>query len=173
MLKAYQNAMGAMELPPEARCRILRDLTAAKPPRRRPVFRAALIAAVLVLALGMTAGAVTLASFFSGGVNDGGLDAAELKILVRGENGRVLLTTPDGEIDVTELCSESEPYLYEFTDEAGVVHIIACGGTAEDCGFAEFLCDGQTGAIDAQGWVGTGGRPDWLTRAEQLLGLRE
>lgn len=171
MLNAYQNVMKTIDLPPDARRRILCSLKAAKRPRRRLVPRAVLIAAVLALALGLTVGASTLVSFFSGGVNDGHLNAAQMKILVRSEDGRILLTTPDGELDITDRCSKTEPFIYEFKDESGAQHYIIAGGTPESCGFVEYIVDPETGYADGQGYLG-GSSSEWRIEGERQLGIR-
>lgn len=171
MLNAYQNVMKTIDLPPDARRRILCSLTEAKKPRRRTASRAVLVAAVLVLALGLTVGASALVTFFSGGVNDGHLNAAELRILVRSEDGRILLTTPDGELDITGRCSDTEPFIYEFEDASGVQHYIVAGGTPEACGFVEYIVDPATGYADGQGYLG-GSIGAWRIEAERQLGIR-
>ncbi len=171
MLNTYQNVMQKMDLPQDARERILETLTAAPKQRRRPVPRTALIAAVLVIALALTAGATTLVTFFSGGVSDGGLNAEELVILVRGENGRVILTTPGGDLDITEQCSETEPFIYEFEDESGALHYIIAGGTPDACGFVEYIVDPDTGNVDGQGYLGSS-CDAWRIEGERQLGIR-
>ena len=180
MLQRYQNAMRSIDLTPQARSRIHSSLSAAcerTAPHRRSSTKAALIAAALVVALvgGALATELDFATFFSGGMNDGKLVAEELVVLIHSEGGRILLTTPDGELDITELCSESEPYIHPFTDADGVQHYIIAGGTPERCGFVEFIKDPATGGFDGQGWVGesdTAEPSEWLINGEQMLGIR-
>ena len=107
----------------------------------------------------------------SGGENDGHLNAAELKILVRSENGRVILITPEGELDITDQCSESKPYICELQDENGAQHYIIAGGTPESCGFVEYIVDPETGNADGQGYLGSSGDA-WRIEGERQLGIR-
>lgn len=182
MLQRYQDAMRSIDLTPQARSRIHASLSAAAnrtTPHRHSIPKAALIAAVLAVALvgGALASGLGLSTFFSGGVNDGKLIAEELVILIQTEDDRILLTTPDGELDITDLCSETEPYIHPFTDADGAQHYIIAGGTPEQCGFVEYIQDPATGGFDGQGWLGTRDAnetetPEWLKNGEYALGIR-
>lgn len=182
MLKSYQTVMESVELTDEAKTRIRENLSGARDGRKirwssRGLVKTALVAAALVVVLGCTALATVpgFISFFSGGVNDGGLVAEELDILIRAEEGRILLTTPDGVIDITDRCSEGEPYIHPFVDGEGVQHYIIAGGTAERCGFVEYVVDPVTGGAEGQGFLGESEEaetPAWLIAGEVALGIR-
>ena len=181
MLNKYKEVMETADLSDEARRRIVESLYASAasriPLRRCAVGRVVLVAAVLVMALSCTALAAHsgLFEFLSGGINDGGLATEELTILVRAEEGRVLLTMPEGELDITDLCSESKPYICSFEDGDGAQHYIIAGGTAEQCGFVEYIIDPITGGAEGQGFLGEREEPvtpAWLIAGEIELGIR-
>ena len=182
MLKVYQTVMRSVELTDEAKMRIRGTLSHARAGRKtrwssRGPVKTALAAAAVVVVLGCTALAAApgFITFFSGGVNDGGLVAEELDVLICAQEGRILLTTPDGEIDITDLCSEREPYIHPFVDGEGAQHYIIAGGTAERCGFVEYVIDPVTGGAEGQGFLGECEEPEtpaWLIAGEVALGIR-
>ncbi len=58
------------------------------------------------------------------------------------ENGRMIFIVNGEHIDITDQVSETEPYIYHYSDEEGVVHywIIGKNGSEpEHYGFAEYL----------------------------------
>lgn len=54
---------------------------------------------------------------------------------------KIYFTLDDIRIDITDECSESTYYRYDFTDENGYTHIIFVGGDIENLGWAEFVFD--------------------------------
>ena len=112
------------------------------------------LAAALMLALGMTAYAGRTLFGWGGNMEiqatktDGGVEAAvyvhteNLTEPVSFEDGRMYFVVNDEHTDITDLVSETEPYIYQYTDEEGNVHywIIGKNGPElEHYGFAEYL----------------------------------
>lgn len=65
--------------------------------------------------------------FTSGAAND----MAEVR------NGRVYFTLDNS--DITDECSETTYFRYDFTDEQGIVHVILVGGELDRIGWTEIL----------------------------------
>ena len=93
---------------------------------------------------------------------------------VRFEDGRMIFIVNGEHIDITDQVSESEPYIYQYTDEGGVIHywIIGKNGPEpEHYGFAEYLhpLDGEW----TSGYVARtdGNTAPWLTAAWEELGF--
>ncbi len=90
------------------------------------------------------------------------------------ENGRMYFIVNDEHIDITDQVSETQPYLYQFTDEEGVLHdwIIGKNGPElEHYGYAEYLhpADGTW----TRGYVArtNNNAAPWLDRAKEELGF--
>ena len=112
------------------------------------------LAAALVLALSLTAYAGHTLSGWGGNMEiraektDGGV-AAEVHVHtddltepVSFEDGRMFFIVNGEHIDITDQVSETQPYLYRFTDEEGVTHYWVVGKNGpepEHYGFAEYL----------------------------------
>ena len=93
------------------------------------------LAAALVLALGISAYSAGQALFgWSGNMEirtvktESGIEAnvyvhtESLTEPVTFENGRIYFIVNDEHIDITDQVSETEPFIYQFTDPEGVVH---------------------------------------------------
>ena len=92
-------------------------------------------------------------------------------------DGAVWFTTETGEaLDITGQFSETEPYVYSYTDSVGARHDVVVGGTPENYGYFEYAYseDGSFGG-------GTGVYPDgdysalhppvWLAAYQEANGL--
>ena len=93
---------------------------------------------------------------------------------VRIENGRMFFIVNDEHLDITDQVSETQPYIYHYSDEEGVVHywIIGKNGPEpEHYGFAEYLQppEGEWTA----GYVArtNNNSAPWLDRANEELGF--
>ena len=93
------------------------------------------------------------------------------------ENGKMYLVVNDEHIDITGSVSESEPYVYEYTDEDGYIHywIIGLSGPElEHYGYGEYIKDaddawisGYTARIDLDPEKEL---PEWLIQGKDIIG---
>ena len=92
-------------------------------------------------------------------------------------DGAVWFTTETGEaLDITGQFSETEPYVYSYTDSVGARHDVVVGGTPENYGYFEYAYSG-----DGSFGGGTGVYPDgdysalhppvWLAAYQEANGL--
>ena len=92
-------------------------------------------------------------------------------------DGVVWFTTETGEaLDITGQFSETEPYVYSYTDSVGARHDVVVGGTPENYGYFEYAYSG-----DGSFGGGTGVYPDgdysalhppvWLAAYQEANGL--
>ena len=93
------------------------------------------------------------------------------------ENGKLFFIVNDEHIDITNSVSESEPYVYDYTDNEGYIHywIIGLNGLElEHYGYGEYIKDSDNAWIagysartdldpDKEG-------PEWLSRGKQMIG---
>ncbi len=145
------------------------------------------LAAALVLALGVAAYSTGLRFSGWGGNMEiqseqtaGGIEntvyvhTENMTQPVRFEDGRMIFIVNGEHIDITDQVSESEPYIYQYTDEGGVIHywIIGKNGPEpEHYGFAEYLHP-----LDGEWTIGYVARTDgntapWLAAAWEELGF--
>ncbi|HJC41691.1 MAG TPA: hypothetical protein H9701_09110 [Candidatus Intestinimonas pullistercoris] len=169
-----------------------REATTMKQTTKRPartLLAAAAAAAVLTISALAASGVLWRVPLFTGGWMESGTDpdgtgyasisgsTSQEKDPVSVREGRVWFTTDTGaEVDITGQFSETEPYVYTYTDGSGLTHDIVVGGTPEDHGCFEFLYDAQGDAIGASGsypvsWEGWAD-PTWLTAYQASRGLR-
>ncbi len=161
-------------------------VSAPRHPSRKRVITLAL-AAALVIAFGITAYSAGSVLFGWGGnveirseqTNSG----IENTIYVHTENmtepvsfedGRMFFVVNDEHIDITDQVSETEPYLYDYADEEGVIHywIIGKNGPElEHYGFAEYLQPPE--GLWTAGYVArtNNNEAPWLDRALEELGF--
>ena len=154
---------------------------------RRPI-RILITAAVVAAAL--TAGALAASGVLSRiplltggamerGVNPDGTGYSSVSVStdqesypVEARDGKIWFTTETGEeLDITGQFSETDPYVYSYTDADGINHDLVVCGTAEDFGCFEFVYDSENNFTG-----GTGAYPDsydgvtdpaWLTAYQQ------
>ena len=146
-----------------------------------------MLAAALVLALGITASSAGRTLFGWGGNMEvqatktaGGVEAVvyvhteDMTEPVSFEEGRMYFIVNDEHTDITDQVSETQPYIYHFPDEEGVIHywIIGKNGPEpEHYGFAEYLQPPEDDWI-----LGYVARTDnneapWLDKAREELGI--
>ena len=140
------------------------------------------------MALGLTAYAVAPVTFGWAGnfevQTDGNGQSASilhtdsLTDPVRLERERMIFIVNDEQIDITELVSESRPFLYEYTDAEGVVHdwIVGINGSEPaNYGYGEFLRgqDGEwLGGYSARTDLGADGKgPAWFEEGKRQLNI--
>ena len=90
------------------------------------------------------------------------------------EDGRMIFIVNDEHIDITDLVSETQPYIYHYADEEGVTHywIIGKNGPeAEHYGFAEYLQPSD--GVWTAGYVArtNNNEAPWLEKAWEELGF--
>ena len=145
------------------------------------------LAAVLMLSLGIAAYSAGRTLFGWGGnmeirstQTDSGIEntvyvhTENMTQPVSFEDGRMIFIVNDEHIDITDQVTETQPYIYHFADEEGVVHywIIGKNGPEpEHYGFAEYLQppDGDWTA----GYVArtNNNEAPWLDKAREELGF--
>ena len=92
-------------------------------------------------------------------------------------DGVVWFTTETGEeVDITGQFSETEPYVYSYTDSVGARHDVVVGGTPENYGYFEYAYseDGSFGGgagIYPDGDYSALHPPVWLAAYRQANGL--
>ena len=99
-------------------------------PVRRHRLLPLVAAVILILAIGMVTYAAK-PSLFGWGGNFVEVEDGRLWFIVNGEH-----------IDITDEISETEPFLYEYTDEGGVIHYWLIGKNGpelENWGYGEYL----------------------------------
>lgn len=202
MVRLYQKTFDQVHMPAD-RAQSLRDDLASrcshdemeaivmKPNKRfrRPL--AALVAVCIISALSITAFAYgdqikEFYTFFTGGTIEQGVDQdgnsytagsvdtdAASPVELR-DDGRLYFVADGQEIDITDQCSYTEPYLYECTDSAGNRHVFIVGGDLDAIGYAEFIWDTQGQVQGGAAQFGTSqGTEDapWLDAGKKQLNL--
>lgn len=151
--------------------------------------RVLVLAAVLVLLLALGGGAYAAGRTFLGwGGNaeiiqtqtDHGMEIVtvlhtdDLTEPVTFENGRMLFIVNGERIDITDQVSETQAYLYNYTDEEGTTHYWAVGKNGpepEHYGYAEFLYR------EGESWLGgyaartNNNEATWLDAAKTAIGV--
>ncbi len=90
------------------------------------------------------------------------------------ENGRMFFIVNDEHIDITDQVSETQPYIYQFTDEEGVLHywIIGKNGPElEHYGYAEYLHPSEDEWTAGYVARTNGNTAPWLDKAKEELGF--
>lgn len=93
------------------------------------------------------------------------------------QDGVVWFTTETGEeVDITGQFSETEPYVYSYTDSVGARHDVVVGGTPENYGYFEYAYseDGSFGGgagVYPDGDYSALHPPVWLAAYRQANGL--
>ena len=132
------------------------------------------LAAALMLSLGIVAYSAGQAIFGWGGNMEirsektaGGIENTvyvhtdDLTEPVSVENGRMYFIVNDEHIDITDQVSETEPYIYQFTDEPELEHY----------GFAEYLHPSESEWTAGYVARTNGNTAPWLDKAKEELGF--
>ena len=203
--KTFEQALAQTYAPPEqveaqrsalaSRCSQPKsEVTAMTAKPRRPI-RILITAAVVAAAL--TAGALAASGVLSRiplltggqievsyGTRPDGSGYADISRSTDVENcpievrdGVVWFTTETGEeLDITGQFSETEPYVYSYTDSVGARHDVVVGGTPENYGYFEYAYseDGSFGGgagVYPDGDYSALHPPVWLAAYRQANGL--
>ena len=145
------------------------------------------LAAALILSLSMAAYAAGQAIYGWGGnmeiraeKTEGGIETNvyvhtdNLTEPVSFEDGRMFFIVNDEHIDITDQVSETQPYIYQFADEEGVLHywIIGKNGSElEHYGYAEYLHPSESEWTAGYVARTNGNTAPWLDKAKEELGF--
>ena len=89
-------------------------------------------------------------------------------------DGRLYLVVNNENIDITDKCSYTKPYIYECTGEDGLRHCFIVGGDLDAIGWSEFIFDTNGLPIGGSSSFGTSKGSDdapWFNIAKETLGL--
>ena len=104
----------------------------------------------------------------------GSVDTANTTSPVELRDGRLYLVVNGEDIDITDECSYTEPYIYDCVGEDGLRHVFVIGGELDAIGWSEFIW-GENGlpAGGSSKFGTSGGRADapWMDAAMDELGL--
>ncbi len=182
------NIVSAMRIKELAEMKIEQTETLYKPlhTARKRILTLAL-AAALMLSLGIAAYSTGQVIFGWGGnmeihaeKTEGGIQTNvyvhtdNLTEPVSFENGRMIFIVHDEHIDITDQVSETQPYIYQFSDEEGVLHywIIGKNGPElEHYGYAEYLHPSESEWTAGYVARTNGNTAPWLDRAKEELGF--
>ena len=182
------NIVSAMRIKELAERKIEQTETLYKPlhTTRKHILTLAL-AAALMLSLGIAAYSAGQVIFGWGGnmeihaeKTEGGIQTNvyvhtdNLTEPVSFENGRMIFIVHDEHIDITDRVSETQPYIYQFSDEEGVLHywIIGKNGPElEHYGYAEYLHPSESEWTAGYVARTNGNTATWLDRAKEELGF--
>ena len=90
------------------------------------------------------------------------------------EDGRMFFIVNDEHIDITDRVSETQPFIYQFADDAGVVHYWIVGKNGpepEHYGFAEYLHPSDEDWTAGYVARTNNNEAPWLYRAWEELGF--
>ena len=144
------------------------------------------LAAALILALGITAYGGRVLFGWGGNMEirseqtDSGIKNSvyvhteNMTQPVSFEDGRMIFIVNDEHVDITDQVSETQPYIYHYSDEEGVIHywIIGKNGPEpEHYGFAEYLQPSD--GVWTAGYVArtNDNTAPWLEKAWEILGF--
>lgn len=73
------------------------------------------------------------------------------------ENGRLYFVAAGNHVDITDQISEEEPFLFEITDDQGVIHKYIIGGLPQEehFGYEEILFDEKGDCLGSTGCYGS------------------
>ena len=71
------------------------------------------------------------------------IDTNNSKDYCYAKDRRIYFAFNDKEEDITDQCGADSYYKYEYTDENGYRHLIICGGTVDNPGWAEYILDDE------------------------------
>ena len=203
--KTFEQALAQTYAPPEqveaqrsalaSRCSQPKsEVTAMTAKPRRPIrilITAAVVAAALTAGALAASGVLSRIPLLTGGQievsygtrEDGSSygriskSTGEESCPVEIRDGVVWFTTETGEeVDITGQFSETEPYVYSYTDSVGARHDVVVGGTPENYGYFEYAYseDGSFGGgagVYPDGDYSALHPPVWLAAYRQANGL--
>ena len=145
------------------------------------------LAAALILALGMTAYSAGRMLFGWGGnmeiqstKAEGGIENTvyvhtdDLTEPVAFENDRMIFIVNDEHLDITDQVSETQPFIYHYTDEEDVIHYWVIGKNGPELnhyGFAEYLHPSEEDWTAGYVARTNNNEAPWLDSAKKELGF--
>ncbi len=145
------------------------------------------LAAALILALGMTAYSAGRMLFGWGGnmeirstKTEGGIENTvyvhtdDLTEPVAFENDRMIFIVNDEHLDITDQISETQPFIYHYTDEENVIHYWVIGKNGPELnhyGFAEYLHPSEEDWTAGYVARTNNNEAPWLDNAKKELGF--
>ena len=145
------------------------------------------LAAALILALGMTAYSAGRMLFGWGGnmeirstKTEGGIENTvyvhtdDLTEPVAFENDRMIFIVNDEHLDITDQVSETQPFIYHYTDEEDVIHYWIIGKNGPELkhyGFAEYLHPSEEDWTAGYVARTNNNEAPWLDSAKKELGF--
>ena len=145
------------------------------------------LAAALILALGMTAYSAGRVLFGWGGnmeirstKAEGGIENTvyvhtdDLTEPVAFENDRMIFIVNDEHLDITDQVSETQPFIYHYTDEEDVIHYWIIGKNGPELnhyGFAEYLHPSEEDWTAGYVARTNNNEAPWLDNAKKELGF--
>ena len=90
------------------------------------------------------------------------------------ENGRMYFAVDDQHIDITDLVSETQPFIYQYTDEENVIHYWIIGKNGPELthyGFAEYLHPPEEDWTAGYVARTNNNEAPWLDKAKEELGF--
>lgn len=106
--------------------------------------------------------------------SSGSLDLDNAVAPAEYRDGRLYLTINGENKDITDEISDSEAYVFTYTDTEQNTHIMIIGGKPETFGYAEFIKDADDewcGGYFHGGEVGGTINPEWLENAKEALDI--
>ena len=85
-------------------------------------------------------------------------------------NGRVYFILDGSGVDITEYCTETTFYEYEYISVSGYRHVVIVGGAPDKLGWGEFIWDEKGSVIGNNATFHediNGEKPQWLRSAEE------
>lgn len=192
-IKKYTDCMDNVHAPEALYMEVLNMAEERRKPRLNLSRRFVTLCAVAVLLLAMSAAACAMApSIFGWGANfevrsietengvvsESVLHTDSLTEPLRFENERMIFIVNDEQLDITDLTSETEPFIYEYTDSEGIIHYWLIGKNGpelEHYGYAEFLFkpgESWIGGYSARTNFGPNGETEpWLEAGKNELNI--
>ena len=90
--------------------------------------------------------------------------------LVETRENRLYFIACGENIDITDLCSADEVYIYTYMDDRGFLHYIGIGGTPENWGHFEVMYDTLNTTNPNMAWAGGSGCGHWDNEADEPYG---
>lgn len=142
------------------------------------------LAAALIVALGMAASAASPYIFgwaknlvISTSGSEGTVSLEGLTEPVEFIDGRMIFIVNGEHIDITDMVSESEAFMYDYTDDEGITHywmVGINGPEMENYGFGEFLYEPEDGWAGGHGHnhlANDGEEAEWFANGKSELNV--
>ena len=187
-MEEYKNYMDHVHAPERLYTEVLKmtekETSGTKAATGRRII---ILAAVMALLTVLSAAAVAASPFILGwggnlvvsssdDIGEGLLNVGGLTEPVKFEEGRMIFIVNGENIDITDKLSESEAFMYEYTDELGIIHYWMVGKNGpepDNYGFGEFLYrgDGSWAGGYGSNHIGSDGeQAQWFVKGKAEIG---